>query len=390
MIRLVTLILVLSMSITSHRPSTAQDGSPSVVDPASWTTPPGAEPLEDPGGQAGRAGLGGVTPIAAPIPFKDSRMGWGLALMAGLIHRFDADTTLKPSTGAIAGFYTENNSWGVAALEMARLARDTWRVRGVVSHFDVRYEFFGIGEDAGNAGQSVEVQQTMDIVAAAGLRRIGRKLYLGPSVLWMGTEGQVEESSAGLPPAGDLVHTSLVAPGLSLEYDTRDDDYWPNQGWLASAKMIFFSDRFGSAREFQRYSASVSCYTLLRGERVVLATNAHGAAATGDAPFYALPSIGLGMSGLRGYTIGRYRDDVMTTAQAELRFHSAGRLGATVFYGFGQVAPRVRDLPDAAVFNAGGVGLRFQLTRQFPMHMRLDYAWGETENLFYFSVGEAF
>jgi hypothetical protein len=80
----------------------------------------------------------------------------------------------------------------------------------------------------------------------------------------------------------------------------------------------------------------------------------------------------------------------MTTLQAELRFHSQGRAGATVFGGFGQVAPSIGELTKARVLPAGGAGLRYQLTRQFPMHLRADYAWGVDAGLFYFSVSEAF
>ena len=55
----------------------------------------------------------GVTPLIAPLPFHNSQIGWGGVLMLGLIHRFDADTMLKPSTAAVAGFASENGSWGV-------------------------------------------------------------------------------------------------------------------------------------------------------------------------------------------------------------------------------------------------------------------------------------
>jgi hemolysin activation/secretion protein len=100
--------------------------------------------------------------------------------------------------------------------------------------------------------------------------------------------------------------------------------------------------------------------------------------------------VGAGRFGLRGYTQGRYRDQVVTTVQSELRWHSAGRFGAVGFFGFGQVAPDFGGLGDASLLPAGGLGLRFKLTRNFPMHMRFDYAWSEKENLFYFSVAEAF
>jgi hypothetical protein len=80
----------------------------------------------------------------------------------------------------------------------------------------------------------------------------------------------------------------------------------------------------------------------------------------------------------------------MITAQTEARYHGEGRVGATAFAGFGQVAPTFGDLGKSLVLPAGGLGLRYQLTREFPMHLRLDYAWGRNGNLFYFAVAEAF
>jgi hypothetical protein len=159
---------------------------------------------------------------------------------------------------------------------------------------------------------------------------------------------------------------------------------------VAKLKGWFFTDQLGGSRNFQRYFGGWSWYTTLRDRRFVLATNANASAAAGDAPFYALPSVGAGLYGLRGYTQGRYRDKVMITAQTEARYHGEGRVGATAFAGFGQVAPTFGDLGKSLVLPAGGLGLRYQLTREFPMHLRLDYAWGRNGNLFYFAVAEAF
>jgi hypothetical protein len=93
---------------------------------------------------------------------------------------------------------------------------------------------------------------------------------------------------------------------------------------------------------------------------------------------------------MRGYTQGRYRDHYGNVVQMELRGHSAGRFGATVFGAVGQVALGLSDIFNAQLLPAGGLGLRYQLTRKYPMHMRLDYAWGRDGGLLYFSVGEAF
>jgi hypothetical protein len=369
----------------------ASDESTVDVDPQVATTP-GVDPTPLAEGDAGKTSGSGITPLVAPIPFKNSQIGWGLVLMVGAIHRFDADTTLKPSTGAIGGFYTENKSWGLMAMEMARLSGDSWRLRGFFSHMDVRYDFFGIGEDAGDAGVSVPVGQKMDFGVGTALRRIAPGLYVGTGLLWMQTTLRLRDDlPPEIPPLDeDLSQTDLLALGLQAEYDTRDDDYWPTHGSLAMLKGWFFTDELGASRQFQRAMAAWSWYTRLRGERLLLATNVNMAAASDDAPSYLLPSVGAGRFGLRGYTQGRYRDQVVTTVQGELRWHSAGRLGAVGFFGFGQVAPDFGGLGDASLLPAGGLGLRFKLTRNFPMHMRFDYAWSEKENLFYFSVAEAF
>ena len=146
------LLSVLLSALAAPRETRAGDSRPAVaVDPKTAPTP-GIDPIASDEGDAGRPSGSKVTPLVAPIPFKNSQIGWGLMLMVGAIHRFDADTTLKPSTGMIGGFYTENKSWGLMALEMARLGHDTWRLRGVVSLMDVRYDFFGIGGRARGAG----------------------------------------------------------------------------------------------------------------------------------------------------------------------------------------------------------------------------------------------
>jgi hypothetical protein len=80
----------------------------------------------------------------------------------------------------------------------------------------------------------------------------------------------------------------------------------------------------------------------------------------------------------------------MTTEQAELRYHSAGRFGATAFAGMGQIAPTFGDIFSAKVLPAGGLGARFQLTKNYPMHIRFDYSWGRDGGLFYFGLGEAY
>lgn len=370
----------------------AQDtpGRP-VVDPTVAEVP-GLDATPDPGDGTSRRTGRRLTPFVAPIPFKNTQIGWGVAGLVGLIHRFDPDTAIKPSTGAIGGFYSENGSWGVMALEMARLAGDAWRIRGMASHMEVAYDYYGIGEDAGQAGRSVGVDQTINLGVALLLRRVVRGVYVGPQVVWMQSTVTLDDTAGQgvFPSAEDLSETGLFAPGFQVEVDTRDDDYWPTSGSFAKLKALFFVDGLGGSRTFQRYQAAWSWYGRLAGRRLVLATNLTLCGTASDVPFYGLCSIGTGRFGLRGYTQGRYRDELMTTVQGEVRFHTGGRFGAVAFGGFGQVAPDLEGVTEAELLPAGGAGLRFQLTRSYPMHLRADYAWGKDGGLLYFSVSEAF
>ena len=332
----------------------------------------------------------GVTPLVAPLPFRNSQIGWGIAVMAGLIHRFDADTTVKPSTGAIAGLASENGSWGVMGMEMARFDQDTWRARGVAGYMDLQYDFYGIGIDAGEAGQSVPIDQSFFVASGALLRHVVSGLYVGGQILWLSTTVTPQDSAgSNQPPLPDQAHSELLAGGLQAEFDTRDDDYWPQRGSLAQLKGNFFTTTTGESGSFQRYQAAWSWYHGFRGPHLVLATNLLGCGAPGDAPFYGLCSLGTGRFSVRGYTQGRYRDHYTTAVQVEVRAHTRGRLGAVLFGGFAQVAPEISKLFNAELLPAGGGGLRYQLTRKYPMHLRLDYAWGRDGGLLYFSVGEA-
>ena len=381
------MLIAFLSAVLAVAPVAAQDPA-AVIDPTAVSVPT-LDPTVEPGAGTQRRVGRKVTPLVAPLPFRNSQIGWGGAVMVGLIHRFDPDTTIKPSTGAISGLASENGTWGVMAFEAARFKRDTWRVRGMAGYLFLRYDFYGIGIDEGNAGFSIPIEQGIFVAAAVGLRRVVGNLYLGGSLVWLETRVDLRDSVGG-PTLPDQGLGSLFAPGLHAEYDDTDSDYWPIRGSLAELKVRLFSTQSGESGTFQRYTVSWSWYKGLRGRDLVLATNINSCFAPGDAPFYGLCSLGSGRYTLRGYTQGRYRDHVGNVVQAELRGHSKGRLGAVVFGGFGQVSPDAAGIFSSELLVAGGVGLRLQLTKEFPVHGRLDYAWGRDGGELYVSVGEAF
>ena len=79
-----------------------------------------------------------------------------------------------------------------------------------------------------------------------------------------------------------------------MEFDTRDDDYWPSRGSIATAKANFFTSALGSDSDFERYMAAWCWYTSVRGPALLLATNASVTTAAGEVPFLGDPIRGRG------------------------------------------------------------------------------------------------
>jgi len=80
----------------------------------------------------------------------------------------------------------------------------------------------------------------------------------------------------------------------------------------------------------------------------------------------------------------------MVAAQAEARLVLPKRFGASVFFGAGEVAPSLGKLNAKDVLSGGGLGVRYRVTKQDPINLRVEYAWGRDRGSLYVGVGEAF
>ena len=84
----------------------------------------------------------------------------------------------------------------------------------------------------------------------------------------------------------------------------------------------------------------------------------------------------------------------MFATQAEYRLmlptHSfLGRFGVVAFGGFGAVGRSLSDIGFSDLLPGGG-GLRFRLTKKYPVNFRVDYAVGKVGRTITIGVLEAF
>jgi len=329
--------------------------------------------------------------VAAPIPFFSPSIGFGIGLGAAYIYSPPfAGTNAQPWVTGAGGFYSDNGSWGGGVAHKMNWSEDRWRLSAALAYANLKYDFFGVGSSAAEAGRSVPLQQTADGGLIELLRGIGDHWYVGGRYLFGHVQTAVETSSLNIPPP--LVgiplrlDTQLSAFGLHLQRDTRDSTFYPTRGALFDAEATFFDPLFGSDFSFQTYTIAYNHYFPLATNHV-LALRGYGRATSGNAPFFALASFGSGAD-LRGYTPGRYRDSMMFTLQAEYRWRFTERFGLVAFGGFGGVAPELGQFD--TLLPSLGAGLRYVLAKKNNVSLRFDAAWGRGDHAFYVGIGEAF
>jgi len=267
---------------------------------------------------------------------------------------------------------------------------DKVRLIGIAAYGDINYDFYGIGQGAGDTGESIELNQTGPVALVDGLVRIAPKWYAGAryQILDMSTAAPDFTPEGGpIVPAGDLkVRTAALGP--RLQWDSRDSQFYPRSGTQLDAFASFYGSAVGGRRTYQTYQASIGRFHSA-GARNVIAWHAVVCGIDGEAPFYDLCPLGRSQD-IRGYQIGQYRDDRMVAAQAEWRSEIWWRFGAVVFAGVGEVAPEFGKISWKALLPGGGAGLRVTLAKRNHVNLRVDYAWGKKSSALYMSVAEAF
>jgi outer membrane translocation and assembly module TamA len=172
-----------------------------------------------------------------------------------------------------------------------------------------------------------------------------------------------------------------------MQFDSRDHEQFPRNGWLIDSKATFYRASAGSDFDADVWALSVNRYLPVRN-RDVLALRARIRTASEDAPFFLLSTLG-GSKDLRGYPSGRYRDRMMYALQGEYRWHFSERWIFTGFLGFGEVMDSLREA-GSDYLPAAGLGARFVLSTKHRVGISADVAVGNDGAEVYLGVGEAF
>jgi len=259
-----------------------------------------------------------------------------------------------------------------------------------VETYVARYpnKFFGIGPDAATEEDYVPFECVLD--GTVGFL-VSPGLYLGPRLRVFGSWMQ-ERAGSGVLIQGAVAGADgagVIGPDARLTLDTRDSSVAPTRGGSIDLSAGWSFVAFGGSSYPTAALDARIFHSPFADRKVVLAGQLYAAWAGGTPPFQELPRLG-GDKLMRGYYDGRYRDNALVAAQAEVRVPVWWRFGLAVFGSVGQVAHDPLSFRLDQTKLAGGAGLRFLVDESSGTNLRADVAFGADGADFYFNLGEAF
>lgn len=215
-------------------------------------------------------------------------------------------------------------------------------------------------------------------------------MYVGIQYMY-GTSKLVEVEENGLLAQGDILGSesgAVSGAGVLMNWDTRNNIFFPSSGSFYQLSTFFVNSALGSDYDYNRYNLDLRQYFPLTSSQV-LAFHGYINILTGDPPFQLMSQLA-GENVMRGYYQGRYRDKDIVAFQMEYRSPVKRRFGLVGFAGFGGVANKIRNFELKRFKQCYGFGIRFLISPDEKLNLRLDFGFGKGSSGMYLNLGEAF
>ena len=269
-----------------------------------------------------------------------------------------------------------------------------WKDEAYHAYFQADYvdypdKFFGIGNHTREEDEETFTSRMPSLLGRIQ-RRIAKGFYVGLEYQFAHYKlRKLHEDGVlihGLIP-GSLGGTVSGAGGL-VNWDTRDNVFFPMKGHFHALTALFFGSSLGSDFNYNVFTLDLRKYMTI-SQSHVLALQGYANIISGNPPFQKMSLLG-GPNMMRGYFQGRYRDRNMVVFQAEYRAFVWGPLGMAAFVGFGDVASDVEDFMLRDLKTSYGFGLRYMFDTEERINLRLDFGFGQGKSGTYVAAVEAF
>ncbi|MFV2003976.1 MAG: BamA/TamA family outer membrane protein [Gammaproteobacteria bacterium] len=289
---------------------------------------------------------------------------------------------VPPSISAVFGMYTENDTWFAGGAHMGVWKNDNIRYIGMLGTGSVNMKFY---RNVSGRDLSVDVNIEPDVLyQGLKFRLNGSGFFAGVNYFLVSTS-TVVKPFAGIPALDFKGSSRDAAVILTLDYDSRDTVFTPNNGFNSSIGVSLFREAVGSDTDFEEYKLK-AIYFMPIANTFVLGLRGNVETVAGDRkdiPFYQYPFVDL-----RGIPVMRYQGKTVAVAETELRWNFSTRWSIVGFAGAGRTKGVKTDDPVDTVYSKG-MGLRYFIARRFGAHVGFDIARGPEDTAFYLQFGHA-
>lgn len=343
--------------------------------------------------QEGSESDSATKPVYNILPFvyylPETSLGFGVGGVVSFRFKGELPTS-KASQVQIGASYTLLNQYLFYFPYRLFWKNNKYLAYGEVGYYRYTYNYYGIGPEV-PASNEESYDLLYPRIRASVLQELWPQGYLGLRYWYDNFDITDIEENGLLDTTQTLGKRGGAAAGLGLvtNYDSRDNQFYPTQGYFVEGVALPHFAAVGSDFAFLKLSLDASRYFPLKKKQVI-AVNLYLESNIGEVPFYQLALLG-GSKRMRGFYEGRFRDRHAAIVQAAYRCKFYKRFGLALFYAAGNVAEGPASFQFSETKQAVGGGLRFQLSKREKVNLRLDAALTNTgEANFYLTFGEAF
>lgn len=319
---------------------------------------------------------------------------WEIGLSSLYVFYAKRDTSNRLSEINAFTFFTLESQYGLWFDHALYSHQNKWFSLGRLRFQSFPLLYYGIGSNTPGQHQA-RVDANLIQIKERVLRKVYKSLYLGLEVDYqrLSSVDFVTESIEPIHMPLGSEGSANLGFGLGLLYDDRHNVLNVRDGFFSELAFLRYDDAWGSDYSFTTVLSDTRIYRPMN-TRDVLAAQLLGQFNTGRTPFNQLAQLG-GESIMRGYYLGRFRDNNQLATQVEYRFLPlplgfTKRWGATLFASTGTVFSNFNKISAKNLVWSGGGGLRFLLFPKKDIFTRLDVAFTKEGPGFYIFIGEAF
>jgi outer membrane protein assembly factor BamA len=324
--------------------------------------------------------------LPVPIPVSNPTIGTGLQAVLLYLHpKNSTDPTAPNATSGMAAIYTDTDSWFFGGFHDDNWKNDLYRFKALAGTGKFNLDYFGIGDDSALKDNPIPYSISTDMLFSQLLRRFpgSQDWYFGARYAYIRSNVIFDtEENPELPAISDDAITSSL--GLIINYDSRDNNYYPAEGGNFEFAWSINDETIGSDFNFRKLSTSYDHYFSVTNKSVI-ALRAYLSDANGNVPFYLLPTLRL-----RGFPAGRYKDNSLLSGHTEWRHKPVPRWGYVLFFEAGNVADNLDNIFDTETITAYGGGIRWQVTEDKLLNLGLDVGFSKDDYAIYVNIGERF